>query len=247
MLLCTAAAGKKYKEDPTILAWNLINEPRCETWVDANSFCPTAMAGWFKVGLSGCWGLQQLGTGVALRLASCSMAVLGRLPSSTDGGAGAGVGAAVVCVQEMADFTRSADPNHLVTSGARPEQLQVQSCQAAGSQGVQFCQSQSQGRARHSCCWVAAVHGGRSRQLTGCQQQLSDDLRVSSAALFVCCLQVLRASLAKVTPMLTRTPSPGQSRPAKTLWTTTVTWTLLSHTPGRTTVSLPACLPVCLD
>lgn len=46
--VCTA--GQKYKDDPTILAWNLINEPRCETWVPANSFCPQAVAGWFKVG-----------------------------------------------------------------------------------------------------------------------------------------------------------------------------------------------------
>lgn len=42
--------GKKYKNDPTILAWNLINEPRCETWVPANSWCHQAMADWFKVG-----------------------------------------------------------------------------------------------------------------------------------------------------------------------------------------------------
>ena len=24
--------GLAYREDPTILAWDLINEPRCETW-----------------------------------------------------------------------------------------------------------------------------------------------------------------------------------------------------------------------
>lgn len=81
-------------------------------------------------------GVQQLGAGVVW-LAGCSTAVLGRLPSSTDGGAGA-VWVLLLCVvQEMAEFTRSADPNHLVTSGARPEQL-VQSCRAAGSQAFSF-------------------------------------------------------------------------------------------------------------
>jgi hypothetical protein len=68
MLVCVQnnpAAGKKYKDDPTILAWNLINEPRCETWVDANSFCPTALAGWFKVRMwQGMSGEQQQGAGV---------------------------------------------------------------------------------------------------------------------------------------------------------------------------------------
>ena len=24
--------GQLYRDDPTILAWDLINEPRCETW-----------------------------------------------------------------------------------------------------------------------------------------------------------------------------------------------------------------------
>jgi mannan endo-1,4-beta-mannosidase len=33
-----------YKEDPTILAWNLINEPRCETWV--NPDCPNHLHDW---------------------------------------------------------------------------------------------------------------------------------------------------------------------------------------------------------
>jgi endo-1,4-beta-mannosidase len=32
--------SRKYKDDPTIVAWNLINEPRCENWVDANKDCP---------------------------------------------------------------------------------------------------------------------------------------------------------------------------------------------------------------
>uniref|UniRef100_A0A383VL97 mannan endo-1,4-beta-mannosidase n=1 Tax=Tetradesmus obliquus TaxID=3088 RepID=A0A383VL97_TETOB len=40
--------GLLYKNDPTILAWNLINEPRCETWMPANSWCPGAMSSWFK-------------------------------------------------------------------------------------------------------------------------------------------------------------------------------------------------------
>lgn len=37
--------------------------------------------------------------------------------------------------------------------------------------------------------------------------------------------------------MLTRTPSLGPSRLGRTLWTTTATWTLPSHTHGLTTVS----------
>jgi hypothetical protein len=68
---CTActAAGKKYKNDPTILAWNLINEPRCETWVPANSWCPATLAAWFKVRASGhayfaAFGLAQGALGV---------------------------------------------------------------------------------------------------------------------------------------------------------------------------------------
>lgn len=36
--------GRSYKEDPTIIAWNLINEPRCETWLKpANDDCPARM------------------------------------------------------------------------------------------------------------------------------------------------------------------------------------------------------------
>ena len=41
--------GVPYRRDPTILAWNLINEPRCETWVPSNSWCPETLAAWFKV------------------------------------------------------------------------------------------------------------------------------------------------------------------------------------------------------
>lgn len=25
-------SGRKYKDDATIFAWDLVNEPRCETW-----------------------------------------------------------------------------------------------------------------------------------------------------------------------------------------------------------------------
>lgn len=28
--------SRRYKDDPTILAWNLINEPRCDVWAYAN-------------------------------------------------------------------------------------------------------------------------------------------------------------------------------------------------------------------
>ena len=31
--------SRVYKDDPTILAWNLINEPRCESWLPANKDC----------------------------------------------------------------------------------------------------------------------------------------------------------------------------------------------------------------
>jgi hypothetical protein len=73
------AAGKKYKNDPTILAWNLINEPRCETWVDANSWCPATLAEWFKVGLAqwegGVWGAFWVdGHELLQRVSACGCA-----------------------------------------------------------------------------------------------------------------------------------------------------------------------------
>lgn len=60
--------GKKYKNDPTILAWNLINEPRCETWIPANSWCPETLASWFKVGG---W-MQQPAIWQAVRVGRCA-------------------------------------------------------------------------------------------------------------------------------------------------------------------------------
>lgn len=38
--------GRVYKEDPTILAWNLINEPRCEKWVTPD--CPAKLNAWYS-------------------------------------------------------------------------------------------------------------------------------------------------------------------------------------------------------
>jgi mannan endo-1,4-beta-mannosidase len=36
--------GRTYRDDPTIIAWNLINEPRCETWLKPlNNDCPARM------------------------------------------------------------------------------------------------------------------------------------------------------------------------------------------------------------
>jgi hypothetical protein len=44
--------GRTYKNDPTILSWNLINEPRCETWMPENSNCPADVQTWFRVSLA---------------------------------------------------------------------------------------------------------------------------------------------------------------------------------------------------
>ena len=38
--------GKVYKDDPTILAWNLINEPRCETWLVED--CESKLQNWIE-------------------------------------------------------------------------------------------------------------------------------------------------------------------------------------------------------
>lgn len=37
---------RKYNEDPTIIAWNLINEPRCESWLPANKDCNQRVQKW---------------------------------------------------------------------------------------------------------------------------------------------------------------------------------------------------------
>ena len=38
--------GKVYRDDPTILAWNLINEPRCETWLIPD--CGDKLQSWIE-------------------------------------------------------------------------------------------------------------------------------------------------------------------------------------------------------
>ena len=38
--------GKVYRDDPTILAWNLINEPRCETWLIPD--CDDKLQSWIE-------------------------------------------------------------------------------------------------------------------------------------------------------------------------------------------------------
>lgn len=35
-----------YRDDPTIIAWNLINEPRCESWLAANKDCNKRFQAW---------------------------------------------------------------------------------------------------------------------------------------------------------------------------------------------------------
>ncbi|GBF87865.1 mannan endo-1,4-beta-mannosidase [Raphidocelis subcapitata] len=40
--------GRTYRDDPTIIAWNLINEPRCESWVSPeNDDCAARLNAWF--------------------------------------------------------------------------------------------------------------------------------------------------------------------------------------------------------
>eukprot|EP01025_Chloroclados_australasicus_P056089 TRINITY_DN6893_c0_g1_i5.p1 TRINITY_DN6893_c0_g1~~TRINITY_DN6893_c0_g1_i5.p1 ORF type:complete len:315 (+),score=14.26 TRINITY_DN6893_c0_g1_i5:200-1144(+) len=38
--------GRKYKDDPTIMAWDLLNEPRCEKWMIPN--CPDILQNWLS-------------------------------------------------------------------------------------------------------------------------------------------------------------------------------------------------------
>lgn len=40
------AHSRLYKDDPTIIAWNLINEPRCESWLPANKDCNQRVQKW---------------------------------------------------------------------------------------------------------------------------------------------------------------------------------------------------------
>ena len=41
----TTLNGRAYKDDPTIMAWGLLNEPRCETWkVPCPRVCVAALA-----------------------------------------------------------------------------------------------------------------------------------------------------------------------------------------------------------
>ena len=44
VLYFLTAAGVLYKDDPTIFAWNLINQPRCEEWVNPN--CQDDLHNW---------------------------------------------------------------------------------------------------------------------------------------------------------------------------------------------------------
>jgi hypothetical protein len=125
--------GLLYKNDPTILAWNLINEPRCETWMPANSWCPEALSSWFKVR----WN-AELNTLCAQQQqqqqqqrwcvpmsgwpSQCTTSMwltqgqtAGRVP------AGPKVLSLLLLLllllQEMGDYVRTKDPNHLVSSG----------------------------------------------------------------------------------------------------------------------------------
>lgn len=38
--------GRVYRDDPTIIAWNLINEPRCESWLASNKDCNKRFQNW---------------------------------------------------------------------------------------------------------------------------------------------------------------------------------------------------------
>ena len=92
-------SGRKYRDDATIFAWDLVNEPRCETWrvgemLDVKLECcrvdckcqPAKLFRWFHQGAS------------ALQVPECD----DTMP---------------VWINEMASFMKELDPNHLVTSG----------------------------------------------------------------------------------------------------------------------------------
>lgn len=38
-----SANGRMYREDPTIFAWDLLNEPRCECWFNYNRWAAQAL------------------------------------------------------------------------------------------------------------------------------------------------------------------------------------------------------------
>jgi mannan endo-1,4-beta-mannosidase len=40
------SCSRLYKDDPTIIAWNMINEPRCESWLPANKDCNQRVQKW---------------------------------------------------------------------------------------------------------------------------------------------------------------------------------------------------------
>jgi mannan endo-1,4-beta-mannosidase len=43
---CVISCRRVYKDDPTIIAWNLINEPRCESWLASNKDCNKRFQNW---------------------------------------------------------------------------------------------------------------------------------------------------------------------------------------------------------
>lgn len=75
--------GRTYKEDPTIIAWNLINEPRCETWLKpANEDCQSRMqvrrARARAARFFCCWALRLFGAGRRVDVGLCvAVCVLG--------------------------------------------------------------------------------------------------------------------------------------------------------------------------
>ena len=119
--------GRLYKDDPTIMAWGLLNEPRCETWkVRAAPTIP----------LSALFSLHRSHREAQLLAAhSCLFAA----PRQGPAGCrihGGGVGPRATCsalhlhmqvaecpanyrawVEEMANYVKRLDPQHLVTIG----------------------------------------------------------------------------------------------------------------------------------